>query len=279
MPSLDTATHALALQLRPCQPSSRRNGKIARLPKQTRDIINRMLDDGLPARVIIDELGEAGAGLNAQNLTNWVQGGYQDYLKAQEAIARAKAQMEFATDLLAETGDVDPLTIHRACDLVAGLQLFYALREYGDEALKKILQGNPAKYLTVLNTVATMANSSVKLEQHRFKKEALDVLKNSLSSQIKPDQASPHNSPQECGAVVPPASRAVVPPVHPARTDPPPPQTALTGSDSSPIKPDQAPQQISQSPEPFPVPASGPRSQDPVATSSLINVNQAPHQI
>ena len=38
------------------EPSSRRNGKIARLPKETRDMINRMLDDGLPYRVIIDEL-------------------------------------------------------------------------------------------------------------------------------------------------------------------------------------------------------------------------------
>lgn len=51
--------------------SSRRNGKIARLPKESRDIINRMLDDGIPYHVIIDELGEAGEVLNTQNLTNW----------------------------------------------------------------------------------------------------------------------------------------------------------------------------------------------------------------
>ena len=30
----------------------RRNGKIARLPKETRDMLNHMLDDGLPYRVI-----------------------------------------------------------------------------------------------------------------------------------------------------------------------------------------------------------------------------------
>src|SRR6266481_5055875 len=99
---------------------SRRNGKIARLPKQVRDMINRMLDDGLPYPVIIDELGEAGEGLNAQNLTNWVQGGYQDYLKNQDAIDHAKAQMEFASDLLCEMPDADPMLMHRACNLVAG---------------------------------------------------------------------------------------------------------------------------------------------------------------
>src|SRR5207237_2124272 len=71
--------------------NARRNGKIARLPKETRDMLNRMLNDGLPYRVIIDELGEAGEGLNAQNITNWAQGGFQDYLKNQPAIARTKS--------------------------------------------------------------------------------------------------------------------------------------------------------------------------------------------
>ncbi len=85
------------LEPQPAIPNPRRNGKVARLPKATRDMLNRMLDDGLPARVIIDELGEAGAGLNPQNISNWVQGGYQDYLKHQDAIAQAKTQMEFAT--------------------------------------------------------------------------------------------------------------------------------------------------------------------------------------
>jgi len=155
----------------------RRNGKVARLPKETRDIINRMLDDGLPYRVIIDELGEAGEGLNTQNITNWVQGGYQDYLKRQDAIDRVKAQMEFATDLLHEMPDTDPMLLHRACNLVAGVQLFHALREYGDEALKRLLEGNPARYLTLLNTVATMANSGLKLDQHHLKQEILSALK------------------------------------------------------------------------------------------------------
>jgi len=159
----------------------RRNGKIARLPKESRDMLNRMLDDGLPYRVIIDELGEAGEGLNTQNITNWVQGGYQDYHKHQEIIDCVKAQMEFATDLLREVPDTDPMLMHRACNLVAGVQLFHALREYGDEALKRLLEGNPARYLTVLNTVATMANSSVKLEQHHLKQEILSALKPAAS--------------------------------------------------------------------------------------------------
>src|SRR6266480_2599793 len=91
------------------QPSTnqRRNGKIARLPKETRDMINHMLDDGLPYPVIIDELGEAGEGMNTQNLTNWKQGGYQEYLKVQGLIEQIKAQTETAIEILQGIGDLD----------------------------------------------------------------------------------------------------------------------------------------------------------------------------
>src|SRR4030095_31550 len=100
-------------------PSSRRNGKIARLPKETRDMINRMLDDGIPYHVIIDELGEAGEGLNTQNLTNWKQGGYQEWVKNQERIDRARIQTEHAIDLLRETnGTASPTKVVEACHMV-----------------------------------------------------------------------------------------------------------------------------------------------------------------
>src|SRR5437762_14067802 len=85
----------------------RLSDKIARLPKAARDMINAMLEDGLPYRVLIDELGEAGQGLTAQHLADWVQGRYQDYLKDRQTMDHAKARMEFASDLLRELGDAD----------------------------------------------------------------------------------------------------------------------------------------------------------------------------
>src|SRR5437879_12541339 len=74
--------------------------KIDRLPKATRDMINLMLDDGLPYRVIIDELAETGRGLTPQSLTQWLKSGYEDYLKNREQIDDAKTQAEFASALL-----------------------------------------------------------------------------------------------------------------------------------------------------------------------------------
>src|SRR2546425_4644053 len=65
----------------PTQDSAQLTAKIERLPKPARDMINLMLDDGLPYRVIIDELAEAGRGLTPQSLTQWLKSGYEDYLK------------------------------------------------------------------------------------------------------------------------------------------------------------------------------------------------------
>ncbi len=55
-----------------------RNGKVARLPSETREAINQMLDQRLPYRVILERLGPAGRQLNLQNLCNWKKGGYLD---------------------------------------------------------------------------------------------------------------------------------------------------------------------------------------------------------
>ena len=177
--------------------AARRNGKIARLPKPTRDMINHMLDDGLPYHVIIDELGEAGEGLNAQNLTNWKQGGYQDWLKHQELIERVKAQVEAATDLLRETGNLDTSKIYEACHLVAAVQLFDGLLEYGEEALKKILMDKPATYISLLNVVCNLANSGLRYDKHRLLVSRLlsaGPSSQGSSSQFKPDQGPLENA-------------------------------------------------------------------------------------
>jgi len=141
--------------------------KIARLPKPTRDMLNLMIDDGLPYRVIIEELGETVHDLKAGSLANWVQGGYEEYLKERQNIEGVKTQAEFAADLLRELGNIDPSVIHRACMIVAGFQMSNAIREYGDEALKEMLQSNPATYVNLLNALCNVSNSALKYEDHR----------------------------------------------------------------------------------------------------------------
>jgi len=149
------------------QPSSRRNGKVARLPKETRDMLNRMLDDGIPYHVIIDELGEAGEGLNTQNLTNWKQGGYQEWVKNQELIERTRAQTEHAIDLLRETdGTANAAKVVEACHMVGATQLMEALLDHGDDAVKKLLVDKPETYIRILNIVCRLADSGLRYDKH-----------------------------------------------------------------------------------------------------------------
>jgi len=148
-------------------PSSRRNGKIARLPKETRDMLNRMLDDGIPYHVIIDELGEVGEGLNTQNLTNWKQGGYQEWVKNQELIERSRAQTEHAIDLLRETdGAANAAKVTEACHMVGATQLMEALLDHGDDAIKKMLVDTPDTYIRILNVVCRLADSGLRYDKH-----------------------------------------------------------------------------------------------------------------
>ena len=130
-------------------------------------MINVMLEDGLPHHVLIDELGEAGHGLNIQSLAEWVQGRYQQYLKDRDTIEHVKARKEFAADLLRELGDADPDLIYRACRVVVALQILDALLEYGDEALRTMLHLKPAGYVNMLNSVCNLTNAELKHEEHR----------------------------------------------------------------------------------------------------------------
>ena len=125
-------------------------------------MINVMLADGLPYHILIEELAEAGEGLNAQSLTDWVRGRYQDYLAHREDVEQAKSQLEFATDLIRELGEGDPGLIYRACNVLVAHQIFKAIREFGDETLREMLQGHPCTYTTLLNSLCNLSNAEVK---------------------------------------------------------------------------------------------------------------------
>src|ERR1051326_5212668 len=77
----------------------KRNGKIAKLPKATRDKVNLWLDDGLTYPQIIENLGEEGKDLNPDHLSQWYKGGYQDYLRQQDWRADSRFLLESGFDI------------------------------------------------------------------------------------------------------------------------------------------------------------------------------------
>ena len=75
-----------------------RKGKIARLPREVREQLNRRLQDGEPGTKLVDWLNSLpevqavlssefdGRPIREQNLSEWKQGGYRDWQLQQEAI-------------------------------------------------------------------------------------------------------------------------------------------------------------------------------------------------
>jgi hypothetical protein len=87
-----------------------RNGKIARLPLAVRQELNRRLDqgeqgkklvawlNGLPAVQAIAATEFGGKAIREQNLSEWKQRGYRDWLAKQEALEIAERLSEDATE-------------------------------------------------------------------------------------------------------------------------------------------------------------------------------------
>src|SRR5882672_2429819 len=48
-----------------------RNGKIAKLPKELRALINQMLSEQVTSAVIIEQFAQHGISLNHENVSNW----------------------------------------------------------------------------------------------------------------------------------------------------------------------------------------------------------------
>ena len=83
---------------------SRRNGKIARLPKKLRDLVNELLSDGATYAEIVRRLNESADPslpypVAEKNISTWHDGGYQDWLRQQENLELLTSRLDFALDL------------------------------------------------------------------------------------------------------------------------------------------------------------------------------------
>ncbi len=85
-----------------------RNGRIARLPREIREELNRRLDEGeegrslvtwlnqLPEVIARNEAEHEGKSIRPQNLSEWRKGGYQDWIARQQIIEIAGSLSEEA---------------------------------------------------------------------------------------------------------------------------------------------------------------------------------------
>jgi hypothetical protein len=109
-----------------------RNGKIARLPKNLRHQLNGRLEDGEPGKQLVEwlnalpevqevlQLRFAGRPISEQNLSEWKQGGYLEWLKLQESRYLVQHLSEQAEDLEADAGD---LAVSDRCATLLAVEL------------------------------------------------------------------------------------------------------------------------------------------------------------
>lgn len=144
--------------------NNRRTGKIARLSKQHRDVVNLMLQDGATYAQIIAALGPAGADLNDQNLTAWKEGGYQDWLAEQQRLEDMKAKREFAFEIVKQN---EGSKLHEAGLQLAASQLYEVLSEFDVSALKALLRDNPENYAAVVNSLTKLSAGALDIEKFK----------------------------------------------------------------------------------------------------------------
>jgi hypothetical protein len=78
-----------------------RNGKIARLPKLERDMVNKLLHNHVPYSKIVWALGERGITVTERNVSNWrTRGGYKEWCAEQENQLRLAHLQDHLTDYL-----------------------------------------------------------------------------------------------------------------------------------------------------------------------------------
>jgi hypothetical protein len=92
-----------------------RNGKIARLPREVRDELNRRLDNGESGVRLVEwlngleearkvlETDFGGRPISEQNMSEWKAGGHRDWQARQEALAQARELAADARELSAAT--------------------------------------------------------------------------------------------------------------------------------------------------------------------------------
>ena len=139
------------------KPTGRKpKGKIAELPRAQRDIVNKMLDDGATYAVVESEMAKHGVSLNGENISNWFQSGFQQYLQHQSHLAEMRLLRENASDLV---HDYNVVQFHQAANQVAVGRIFKALNQ-------QELTDDPPNYIRTLNALARLSRAALVLKQY-----------------------------------------------------------------------------------------------------------------
>lgn len=167
-----------------------RTGKIARLPHDVREEVNERLRAGHTARAIIDWLHSRDDVLRvldehfdeqpitAQNITEWRQGGYQEWLERGEKAARVRELSQYAARIAGEGGG----DLMQSGAAIAGGQLLEILEGLDVESQRALITEKPETYIDLLDKLARLQKSGAEArrakqaeDNARLAQEKLDL--------------------------------------------------------------------------------------------------------
>jgi hypothetical protein len=145
------------------QPSQKpRNGKIARLPKPARDVVNRMLFLHVPQEQIVAALDELGIRVNQQNISNWkTRGGYREWCLAQEHAVQLRLHQDNLLDLLRrhDASELPEVGLQAAATQLS--QFFLTLDA------RQLLASDPKEYERRVSMLACISAQVKALQKYR----------------------------------------------------------------------------------------------------------------
>ena len=161
---------------------SSRNGKIAHLPRPIRDRLNQYLAQGRSAVSLLPSLNQLpevkamlaqhfnGRPINQQNITEWKQGGYRDWLAQQNKL---RQDNEFADDIraLAKSGD------NLADSLFAMLTMDYA------RLMKNRDTESPEDFEKKRHALSILAQDIVRLHRCDLNSRRVDIQEDRFDAQ------------------------------------------------------------------------------------------------
>jgi hypothetical protein len=139
-----------------------RNGKIARLPKHYRDLVNRMLSNNVPLSKIVGALDEFEILVTARNISNWKnRGGYHEWCAEQERQLHLATLQDHLTDYLRKN---DAAQLPEVGLQVAATQLSLSLIQ--PDAARQ-LAADPEKYSRVVDMLCRLSTQIQALQKDR----------------------------------------------------------------------------------------------------------------
>lgn len=144
----------------------RRTGKVARLPEELRTQVNEFLDDGVDYLHIIGHLNNHGfPGFSPKNLSNWKDGGYQDWLNHRQRMEEVDIKTAYAVELAREA---DSGKFQQAAVNLSTLQFYELLNQFDPHNLVRAMNEHPERFPSVINSFAKLTREIVGLERFRL---------------------------------------------------------------------------------------------------------------